>query len=491
MPGVAGEWFRPFALTVVASVLVSLFISFTLDPMLSAFWGDPPGHHHAPRRGLSRLLARFNAWFDRKADGYGRVIAWALHHRVWMALFAVASFCGAIALQLTVGGSSFLPASDFGTIAIDVRTPSSASLEYARRKIESAAALARTLPETKATNSYVNAGGGRIYVDIGKSTHRKRSALQIAAQLRTLVARLVGAEYTVLDDLNNGAQKPVQIRFSGPDSRRLTAITNVFMEKLRQVPGAVDVGLSELEPQDELKIELDRGLANALGISVNDAAQALRVAFAGVEVGDWIDPTGETRDVAVRLHPRRPRRCEQHRAPAHCGGWHRHGGAAGPDRHRHPGQGTVPDPARRRQADDLGVGQRAGPLGRRGDRRCAEDRQGDELPARLRARAGGSIERPAGGLHADGHCPGDGRGPDVPDPRDAVRLLHGAAAGHDVAAAQPDRRRAGALADRRHDEPHEPDRRHHAGRPGGQERDPPARRRPCARGRRHGLARRR
>jgi HAE1 family hydrophobic/amphiphilic exporter-1 len=64
------------------------------------------------------------------------------------------------------------------------------------------------------------------------------------------------------------------------------------------VPGAVDVGLSEQDPQDELKIELDRGLANALGISVHDAAQALRVAFAGVEVGDWVDPSGETRDVA-------------------------------------------------------------------------------------------------------------------------------------------------------------------------------------------------
>jgi HAE1 family hydrophobic/amphiphilic exporter-1 len=69
------------------------------------------------------------------------------------------------------------------------------------------------------------------------------------------------------------------------------------------VPGAVDVGLSEQDPQAEMKIELDRGLANSLGISVNDAAQALRVAFAGVEVGDWVDPAGETRDVSVRLHP--------------------------------------------------------------------------------------------------------------------------------------------------------------------------------------------
>jgi multidrug efflux pump subunit AcrB len=80
-------------------------------------------------------------------------------------------------------------------------------------------------------------------------------------------------------------------------------MTNAYMDKLRQVPGAVDVGLSQQDPKDELQIELDRGLANSMGISVGDAATALRVAFAGIEVGDWVDPTGETRDVAVRLAP--------------------------------------------------------------------------------------------------------------------------------------------------------------------------------------------
>ncbi len=303
MGGGAGEWFRPFALTVATSVLVSLYISFTLDPMLSAYWGDPVGYAHQEKRGVSRWLKRFNNWFDHQADRYGNVIAWALHHRKWMTLIAFASFVGALALQFTVGSSTFLPASDYGTIAIDVRTPSSASLEYAKLKVEKAAELARTIPEVKATNSVVNAAGGRVYVDMGKPKTRKRSSFQIAADLRKLVSRLVGAEYVVLDDLNMGARKPVQIQFSGPDSRRLMAITSEFMERMKTIPGAVDVGLSEQEPKDELKIELDRGLANSLGISVGDAAQALRVAFAGVEVGDWVDPTGETRDVAVRLHP--------------------------------------------------------------------------------------------------------------------------------------------------------------------------------------------
>jgi len=303
IPGITGEWFRPFGLTVVASVIVSLFISFTLDPMLSAYWGDPVDLHDAPRRGISRHLQRFNDWFDHQADRYSRIIEWALHHRWYMGWAAFLSFLVAVALQMGFGGSDFLPKSDSGTLAIDVRMPPSASLEYARMKLDEATALARTLPETVATNAWVNPGQGRIYVDIGKSTRRKRSATEVGNQLRQLMGRLVGAEYVVLDDLNNGAQKPVQIRFHGTDSRQLLAITNDFMDKLRKVKGAVDVGLSEQDPQQELRIDLDRGLANSMGVSVNDAAQSLRVAFAGVEAGDWVDPTGEARDVAVRLAP--------------------------------------------------------------------------------------------------------------------------------------------------------------------------------------------
>ena len=303
MGGIAGEWFRPFALTVAVSVLVSLYVSFTLDPMLSAYWGDPVGYQEQEKKGVRLWLTRFNIWFDHQADRYGNLIAWALHHRSWMTAIAVASLVGALVLQATLGGSDFLPKSDVGNVAIEIRTPSSASLAYTKLKVERAAQIARAIPETKATNSSINPGGGRIYVDIGKSTERKRSAADIATQLRTELAGLIGAEYVVLDDLNQGVRKPVQINFSGPDARKLLEIANTFMDNLKKVPGAVDVGLSEQEPKDELRIEMNRGLANSLGISVSDAAQTLRVAFAGVEVGDWVDPTGESRDVAVRLHP--------------------------------------------------------------------------------------------------------------------------------------------------------------------------------------------
>src|SRR4029078_9015895 len=85
------QWVAPFALTIACSVLVSLFVSFSLDPMLSAYWPDP----HLPmakRFWISRLLARFNRCFNRQAERYKSVIGWALDHRWAMVSLAVVSF---------------------------------------------------------------------------------------------------------------------------------------------------------------------------------------------------------------------------------------------------------------------------------------------------------------------------------------------------------------------------------------------------------------
>jgi len=307
MEGMSGQWFKPFGLTVAVSVLVSLFISFSLDPMLSAYWGD--SHTGEPKRGpVGRALVRFNEWFDRKAQAYSRVIDWALHHRVWMWLLAFGSLAGALAMIATQSvGSSFLPESDNGGIQIEITAPSGSSLEYTRIKAGQAAALARMLPEVEYVQTTVGSDGNvskaEIYIDFIKQSERDRSAQEIAQALRSDIQRLVGAEYTIADDLNQGGQKPLQIQFRGPDSRKLNELVTQYMQELRNVEGAVDIGLSTQEPKPELQVKVDRGLASSLGISMSDAATALRVAFAGVEIGDWIDPAGETRNVAVRLSP--------------------------------------------------------------------------------------------------------------------------------------------------------------------------------------------
>ncbi len=306
MDGEAGQWFQPFALTLACSVLVSLFVSFSLDPMLSAYWPDPHVRME-DRSWLSRGLGRFNAWFDRQAEGYKRLIGWALDHRWTMGALAVASFGIALAMP-AVGlvGGGFFPESDDSEFNITIETPPGSNLAYTRARAEEAARLARALPEVAYT--YTTIGGrtgavdeGTIYVRLRPKADRERRQSAVEAALRQDLARLGGVTASIGGNFED--QKQIQLQLQGPDSRELSRLAELAMAEVRQVPGAVDVGLSTRGQKPELEVSIDRGLAGTLGISVGQVGQTLRVAFAGLDAGDWIDPSGETRDVYVRLAP--------------------------------------------------------------------------------------------------------------------------------------------------------------------------------------------
>jgi len=123
MYGLSGQWFKPFALTIACAVLVSLFVSFSLDPMLSAYWPDPEIEQHEHRSWISRKLVIFNQWFDAQAQRYTKVVGWALDHRMAMIALALVSFVGALALQGTFGGFGFVPVSDRSELTIQVEDP--------------------------------------------------------------------------------------------------------------------------------------------------------------------------------------------------------------------------------------------------------------------------------------------------------------------------------------------------------------------------------
>ena len=310
LDGMTGQWFKPFGLTVACSVLVSLFISFTIDPMMSAYWHDPDHDKNKQRRGLGKVFARFNLWFDGQAERYSRLIGWALKHRKSMWALAFSSFVGAIVLQATVGGSGFMPETDDGGFIVQIRAPSESSLEYTRLKAAQVAEITQRLPEHRYTQTTVGTSGNitraQVFVRLVPEKDRNRSAEEVAAEVRSLVKSLIGAEFTVSANLNGGGGgdgKKLQLQFRGPETRVLEGIVLDYMAKLKQVPGAVDVGLSAQDPKPELQVEFDRGLASSLGLSMSDASTALRLAFAGAEIGDWVDPNGETRNVFVRIRP--------------------------------------------------------------------------------------------------------------------------------------------------------------------------------------------
>ena len=307
MGDLAGQWFKPFALTIACSVLVSLFVSFSLDPMLSAYWPDP----HLPpekRMWLARLLVRFNDWFNRQAEGYKRLIGWALDHRLAMTGLAILSFVVALALPaLGIVGGAFFPESDQSEFLINIETPPGSNLAYTKLKAEEAARLAREMPEVAYT--YTTIGGrteavdeGIVYVRLKPKSERKRHQTEIEAELRRRFAGLGG----VIASIGSGNfenAKQIQLQLQGPDTRELNRLAALVRAEVEKVPGAVDVGLSTRGQKPEIEVALDRGLAGAVGISVGQVAQTLRIAFAGLDAGDWIDPAGETRDVYVRLAP--------------------------------------------------------------------------------------------------------------------------------------------------------------------------------------------
>jgi hydrophobic/amphiphilic exporter-1 (mainly G- bacteria), HAE1 family len=308
MYGVAGQWFKPFALTIACSVLVSLFVSFSLDPMLSAYWKDPHKEEHE-KAWLTRLLDRFNHWFNRQSENYRRVIAWALDHRLAMVGLAVGSFIGALALPATgVVGSSFFGEDDNSELGISVETPPGSNLDYTRLKAEEVARLARRHPEVRYTFTTVGGASGavdaaNIYLRMFPKHEREVSAEELARTLREETKRVGGAEVSVFASLFGGNQKQIQIQLRGSDNDALNQAAQMVVAQVRQVPNAVDIGLSTKGQKPELDVQLNRGLAGSLGITVGQVAQSLRPAFAGIDAGDWVDPSGETRDVEVRLDP--------------------------------------------------------------------------------------------------------------------------------------------------------------------------------------------
>jgi len=307
MGGVAQQWMAPFALTIACSVLVSLFVSFSLDPMLSAYWPDP--HlKMSERPWLSRALGRFNDWFNLQADRYRRVIRWALKHRLAMVLLAVGSFGTALAMP-AVGllGGEFFPVSDNSEFVIMTETPPGSNLEYTRAKTEDVARLARSVPGVAYT--YATIGGqtgavdeGQIYVALIRKDEREMHQEEIAATLRRRFSEVGGVTGSISTSSFDN-QKQIQIQVKGPDIVELGRLANEILGMVRLVPGAVDVGLSTRGQKPELDVKVDRALAGTLGVRIADVAQALRPAFAGVDAGDWVDPTGKTRDVTVRFTP--------------------------------------------------------------------------------------------------------------------------------------------------------------------------------------------
>ncbi|MBO3661117.1 efflux RND transporter permease subunit [Acinetobacter variabilis] len=309
MGGIIGRFFYQFGVTVSTAVLISMFVSFTLDPMLSAHWAEKKKDPNKK----PGLIKRFFNWISGKLDNlshvYEKLLKLALRFRFITIVIAVASLFGALALSKLIG-TEFVPVPDKGEIRIKFETPVDASLEYSQAKLQQVDKIVRQHPDVRATYGVINGVTDRgknhvsLRVTVTPRTEREKSLNDLNNEFRQRLQSVGGITITSVasaDETVSGGQKPIMISIKGPDLNELQKISDRFMVEMATIDGIVDLETSLKEPKPTLGVQINRVLASDLGLSVNQIANVVRPLIAGDDVTTWQDEKGETYDVNLRL----------------------------------------------------------------------------------------------------------------------------------------------------------------------------------------------
>jgi HAE1 family hydrophobic/amphiphilic exporter-1 len=317
MEGIIGKFFHEFGITIVAAVLISMFVSFTLDPMLSSVWHDPSIHHagqnKAPANWYDKTLGRVTHWFeiqtDRMSDRYQNMLAWALHHKLTTLLSALSIFVASV-FMVPLLGTEFVPKGDYSETTLSFQTPVGTSLESTALKAKQVEKIVREFPEVQYTLTGMNTPNAQgknnasIYIRLVDRKQRQRSVEDIASLLRERLNKVAGITVTHVGTLDSvGGGKQIEFSLQGSDQRELERLTLQILEKIRLIPGLVDLDSSVKPNKPSIAIKVLRESASDLGLSVAPISGALRTLIAGQTVGNWRAPDDQTYDVNVRLAP--------------------------------------------------------------------------------------------------------------------------------------------------------------------------------------------
>ncbi len=317
MGGIIGKFFHEFGITIVAAVMLSMFVSFTLDPMLSSIWHDPSieahGHRHAPVTFYDKTIGRVTGFFDHATDGlievYQGILRWSLHHRLATVALAGVIFVTSL-FMVPLLGTEFVPKADFSETMVNLYTPVGSSLEVTEAKTRQVEAVIREFPEvnyTLATLNTANALGknnASIYIRLVDRNQRQRGVDEMSAVLRERLRQVPGVTVThvgLLDPV--GGQKQIEFSLQGPDLRELDRLTRLVLDKVRPIQGFVDLDSSIKANKPTIEVDIRREAASELGLGVSQIAGPLRILIAGQTVGNWRASDDQTYDVNIRLTP--------------------------------------------------------------------------------------------------------------------------------------------------------------------------------------------
>ncbi|HEY3446168.1 MAG TPA: efflux RND transporter permease subunit [Myxococcales bacterium] len=303
--GIPGRFLKSFGLTMAFSIAVSLLVSFTLTPMLASRWLE------AKKAGKKKTILErvVDVVYRPLEHGYGRILGFCLRHRWIVAAASIAAFLSTVPLAMKAK-KGFLPIDDRAQFEVIVRLPEGRSVAATELVGERVARIVRGLPEVTATLVTVGddenrtSNQARVYVKLLDPDQRRRTQEELKDLVRqTILPELPKDLRVSVADVNEfgGGQPTARIQYlvSGPDLDVLEHMTPRVLEKLKQIPGAVDVDTSLVVGKPELGVFVDREKAADLGVQVADVASALQLMVAGAKVSTYSEG-GEQYEVRLR-----------------------------------------------------------------------------------------------------------------------------------------------------------------------------------------------
>ena len=308
MTGIVGQFFKSFALTIAFAVAISLLVAFTLDPMLSSRFVRFIPLEERTRTRTGRFLERVGGFYDRIDQQYHRLLGWAISHP-WKIMATAAVVFFASMSTLSVIGTEFVPQEDRGEFAVNVEVPAGTAFEQTVAYVETVEAVVKQVPEVKQIFTTVGFEGSplkaSLRVKTGKKRERERGIVALKEDVRSRLKQIPLLKMTVADpEFMQGAptQAPLSVYLRGDDMPELLRLNEEVVQKVKAVPGAVDVDSTLETGQPEMVADVKRNLAADLGFDVGSIAMQLRGMVEGV-VPTRLREDDKEYDIRVRLAP--------------------------------------------------------------------------------------------------------------------------------------------------------------------------------------------
>lgn len=301
MKGIIGRFFMQFALTVVFAVIVSLFVSFTLTPMMASRYLKS---HHSPV--TSHQSGR---WYKVIEKFYRSLLQIALNHRAVVIILATAVFIFSLYMTKFIG-KEFIPQEDQGRFIVRLQAPIDYSVGEVDRLFKKAEEIIRSTPEVK-TVFYAQGFGGEVnkglmFIGLKEKSERGKIQQEIMAEVRKKLRNIPGLKGTAEDvSLIGGGQRVVPIQYSirGRDLSALQTYAGQIVSEFSKLPGIVDIDTSLETGKPEVRVFIDRDKAADLDVDIGSIAETVNFLIGGeMDVTKFKDEArGRRYDVRMRL----------------------------------------------------------------------------------------------------------------------------------------------------------------------------------------------